>query len=161
MTRDAPYLYLTTVGRITGRLREIEIWFTQRDARYYLLAEHGERSHWVQNIRANPRVRVRVGMRSFEARGRVVTPEADPALVRAVRRMSEKKYGWGDGLLIELVRARRGRPPLRSRGRGRTPRRGAPGSGTGSRRPALQRGRVKRRARLRRRGPGPPGPERG
>lgn len=132
MTRDAPYLYLTTVGRITGRLREIEIWFTQRDARYYLIAEHGERAQWVQNIRANPRVRVRVGTRSFEARGRVVASQADAALVRAVRRLSEKKYGWGDGLVIELARARRGRPRLRSRGGGRTPRRGARRSGAGS-----------------------------
>lgn len=135
MARDALYLYLTTVGRISGRLREIEIWFTQRDGRYYLIAEHGERAHWVQNIRANPRVQVRLGTRRFEARGRVIVPQADPALIRAVRRLSEKKYGWGEGLVIELVRVRRGRARLRSRGGERTPRRGARRRGGGSRGP--------------------------
>ncbi len=48
------FLYLTTTGRLTGRLREIEIWFTQHGGQYYLIAEHGERAHWVRNIQAQP-----------------------------------------------------------------------------------------------------------
>ena len=32
------FLYLTTIGRRTGLPREIEIWFTERDGRYYVIA---------------------------------------------------------------------------------------------------------------------------
>jgi deazaflavin-dependent oxidoreductase (nitroreductase family) len=98
----AKYLYLTTTGRRTGRPREIEIWFTQRGGRYYLVAEHRERAQWVKNLRAEPRVAVRVGRRAFAARARAVDARAEPELARAVRKLSEKKYGWGNGLVVEL-----------------------------------------------------------
>jgi len=96
------YLYLTTTGRRTSRPREIEIWFTQRAGRYYLVAEHRERAQWVQNLMAAPRVAVRVGRRSFAAQARVVDAKAEAELARAVKKLSEKKYGWGNGLVVEL-----------------------------------------------------------
>jgi deazaflavin-dependent oxidoreductase (nitroreductase family) len=101
-SRTAKYLYLTTTGRRTSRPREIEIWFTQRGGRYYLVAEHRERAQWVKNLRAEPRVAVRVGRRSFAAHARVVDAKAEPELARAARTLSEKKYGWGNGLVVEL-----------------------------------------------------------
>lgn len=101
-SRTAKYLYLTTTGRRTGRPREIEIWFTQRGGRYYLVAEHRERAQWVKNLMAEPRVAVRVGRRAFEAQARVVDAKAEPELARTVRTLSEKKYGWGNGLVVEL-----------------------------------------------------------
>ena len=39
------FLYLTTVGRKTGRVHEIEIWFVERDGRLYVLAEHGYKAN--------------------------------------------------------------------------------------------------------------------
>ncbi len=101
-SRTAKYLYLTTTGRRTGRPREIEIWFTQRGSRYYLVAEHRERAQWVKNLMAEPRVAVRVGRRAFAAQARVVDAKAEPELARTVRTLSEKKYGWGKGLVVEL-----------------------------------------------------------
>jgi deazaflavin-dependent oxidoreductase (nitroreductase family) len=101
------YLYLTTIGRRSGRPRRIEIWFTRHEGRYYLVAEHGRRSQWVQNLVAQPAVRARVGTRSFRARARVVDHRAERHLVGAVRRRSEAKYGWGDGLVVELSPVRR------------------------------------------------------
>src|SRR2546427_11161039 len=44
------FLYLTTTGRRTGRPREIEVWFTQRDGRVCSLAEDPDRAHWGRNI---------------------------------------------------------------------------------------------------------------
>ena len=96
------FLYLTTTGRVSGQPREIEIWFTEHAGRYYVIAEHGEHAQWVRNLRAAPRVSVRLGKRSFGATGRVVDPRDEPDLSRAVQRRSEKKYGWGDGLVVEL-----------------------------------------------------------
>ncbi len=110
MSAEPKYLYLTTVGRRSGRPRRIEIWFTRHEGRYYLVAEHGRRARWVQNLLADPAVRARVGARGFRARARVVDHRAERALVGAVRRRSEAKYGWGDGLVVELQPARRGAP---------------------------------------------------
>ena len=100
---EPEFLYLTTTGRRSGQPREIEIWFTERDGRYYLLAEHGEQTGWVQNLRTNPRVTVRVGERAFAASARVVDTSDDYGLRDDVRVRSERKYGWGDGLVVELA----------------------------------------------------------
>jgi deazaflavin-dependent oxidoreductase (nitroreductase family) len=99
-------LYLTTTGRRSGQAREIEIWFTRRAGRYYVIAETGARAQWVQNLHADPRVRWRVGAARFAGRARVVDASAEPALHAAVQARSAAKYGWGDGLVIELTRAR-------------------------------------------------------
>ena len=102
MSREPRYLYLTTTGRLSRRPRRIEIWFTRHEGRYYVVAEHGRRAQWVQNLLADPAVRARVGARSFRARARVVDRGAERDLVGAVRRRSEAKYGWGDGLVVEI-----------------------------------------------------------
>lgn len=107
MSSEPRYLYLTTTGRRSRRPRRIEIWFTRHDGCYYLVAEHGLRARWVQNLLADPAVAVRVGTRRFRARARVVDHRAERSLVGAVRRRSEAKYGWGDGLVVELAPSRR------------------------------------------------------
>jgi deazaflavin-dependent oxidoreductase (nitroreductase family) len=100
---EAEFLYLTTVGRRSGQRREIEIWFTEREGRYYVIAEHLWDAHWVQNIVADPRVNVRVGDEELEACARVIDVALEPDLQHAVQELSEKKYGWGDGLVVELT----------------------------------------------------------
>ena len=99
---EQEFLYLTTRGRKTGRARQIEIWFTRRGRSYYLVSEHCLRAHWVQNLLVEPRVRWRVGMARLDGRARVVRAETAPALVRDIQARSKTKYGWGDGLVIEL-----------------------------------------------------------
>jgi len=44
-----------------------------------------------------------VGKTTFSARARVVDARTERKLARAVRALSEKKYGWGDGLVVELA----------------------------------------------------------
>jgi deazaflavin-dependent oxidoreductase (nitroreductase family) len=97
------FLYLTTTGRQSGAPREIEIWFTERDGRFYIIAEHRERANWVRNMMANPRVRVRVGDRQFDATARIIDDEREPDLARTIKGLSETKYGWSDGLVVELT----------------------------------------------------------
>jgi deazaflavin-dependent oxidoreductase (nitroreductase family) len=95
------YLYLTTQGRITGHPREIEIWFTQREGRFYVIAEYNT-SNWLLNLRAHPEVNVRIAGQSFPARARVLSAESDADLLRTVQDLSRAKYGWGDGTVVEL-----------------------------------------------------------
>lgn len=112
MSPEPKYLYLTTTGRRSGRPRRIEIWFTRHESRYYLVAEHGLKAQWVQNLLADPAVRARVGRRSFRGRARVVDARSERDLVAAIRARSEAKYGWGAGLVVEVAPAgRRGAVP--------------------------------------------------
>ena len=102
VSKPEQFLYLTTTGRKTGRLREIEIWFTERYGRYYVIAEY-DSSQWVQNVRASADVRVRVGATSFAARARILSVEQDRDLLRVVQELSHDKYGWGEGTVVELT----------------------------------------------------------
>ncbi len=97
------FLYLTTIGRKTGLPREIEIWFIICRERFYLFCEHGEAAGWVRNIRRSPKVSVRVGDRRVEATARVLDREREPQLWDEVQALAERKYGWGDGLPVEIT----------------------------------------------------------
>ncbi len=96
------YLYLTTQGRKSGLPREIEIWFTHRDGRFYLVAEYPN-SNWVQNLRADSEARVRVAGQRFAVHARFVAPDTEPELHRAIAALSRGKYGWGEGTIVELI----------------------------------------------------------
>jgi len=97
------YLYLTTTGRVTGQAREIEIWFAEHGGRFYLVAER-ESANWVRNIQAQPQVKVRVGDAEFNAIARVVH-DGEPGLAAIVKALFDAKYGWSDGVMVELAPA--------------------------------------------------------
>ena len=62
-----------------------------------------ERANWVRNIRADPRVQVRVGDRQFEGTGRPLEDAEEPELAGAIKALFDAKYGWSDGLIVELA----------------------------------------------------------
>ena len=95
------YLYLTTRGRKSGGPRQIEIWFTHRLGRLYVIAEYAT-SHWLKNLQATPEVEVRVGTHNFSGQARALSEVEDADLIRAVQELSRAKYGWGDGVVVEL-----------------------------------------------------------
>jgi deazaflavin-dependent oxidoreductase (nitroreductase family) len=103
MAADPEFLYLTTTGRRSGQPREVELWFAARAGRYYVVAEHRQDAAWVQNLSVEPRVDVRVGDATFAARARAVPESQEPDLVVAVQELFERKYGWGEGLVVELT----------------------------------------------------------
>src|SRR5215475_4257747 len=100
---DKQFLYLTTIGRTTGLPREIEIWFIVRRERFYLFAETREAAGWVKNIRRNPNVTVRIGEWQSDATARVLDRHTDGKLWGKVAAIARRKYGWGDGLPVEIT----------------------------------------------------------
>jgi len=100
---DEKVLHLTTIGRRTGLSREIEIWFVVRDGRFYLFAERGEAAAWVKNIRCDHQVSVRIRERHLDATARVLGREIDRELWDDVAAQAARKYGWGDGLPVEIT----------------------------------------------------------
>lgn len=94
---DARVLYLETIGRVSGRPHEIEIWFASDGATVWLRSGGGDRADWVRNLRANPAVRLRIGTRWCTGTAAVI---ADPVTDRIVRtQVAAKYYGLRDGEL--------------------------------------------------------------
>jgi len=87
--------YLQTVGRTSGQPRTIEIWFATDGERLFLLSGGRDRAHWVRNLRANPRVRIRLGGRSLDGTARIIEGQERE---QAAREMLAAKYqGWMPG----------------------------------------------------------------
>lgn len=99
---DEDFCYLTTVGRVTGRPHEIEIWFALDDQTLYMLSGGRDRSDWVKNLERNPKVAVRIGDESFEGRARVVEDAEEDELAR---RLLVEKYERRPGSLSNWRRA--------------------------------------------------------
>ena len=94
----APFCYLTTTGRVSGRPHTIEIWFALRDRTLYLLSGGGDRSDWVRNLLARAEVTVRIGRRDaagLAGRARVVAPGSDEG--ELARELVTAKYQPGYG----------------------------------------------------------------
>jgi deazaflavin-dependent oxidoreductase (nitroreductase family) len=96
------YLYLTTRGRVTGQPREIEIWFVSYDNRFFVIAEYAT-SKWVRNIREHPVVSARVAETNVSGRARFIDPAVEPELATRVETLFRAKYGWGQGLIVEIT----------------------------------------------------------
>lgn len=96
------YLYLTTMGWKSGKPHKIEIWYVEHGDCYYLVSEMRERSHWVQNIRHNSTIQVRVGEHHFTGIGRVLDANMEPDLYKTISNLMDAKYNWSDGLIVEL-----------------------------------------------------------
>jgi hypothetical protein len=82
--------------------REIEIWFVVYCDHFYLFAETREAAAWIKNVRRNPEILVRIGDRQIGATARVLDRETDRELWDQVAAIADCKYGWGDGLPMEI-----------------------------------------------------------
>ena len=92
---DDGVCHLQTTGRTSGRPRTIEIWFATDGERIFMLAGGRDRAHWVRNLRAEPRVRLRIGGRTLDGLARVIDGESNDPVAR---RMQEAKYQrWREG----------------------------------------------------------------
>ena len=86
---DDDFCYLTTCGRVSGELHEIEIWFAVEGRTVFMLAGAGGRSDWVRNLQVTPAVTVRVRDITYDADARVI---ADPTEERRARTALFDKY---------------------------------------------------------------------
>ena len=100
---DAKVLYLTTTGHRSGQARTIEIWFTCYQDKLYLNAERAYKAQWVANVIQNPQVQVRIKNQEFAGQARVLDRQQDDDLWQVVAELSRQKYGWGEGLPVEIV----------------------------------------------------------
>ena len=59
--RQLPVTMLETIGRKSGQPRRTAVGGRVIDNQFWMVAEHGEHSDYVRNIKANPAVRIRIG----------------------------------------------------------------------------------------------------
>jgi len=69
---DEKYIYLTTIGRNTGRSHTVELWFAMAGGKIYLSHE-GAYTDWMKNIIENNLVEYRIRDIHFKGRARIVT----------------------------------------------------------------------------------------
>lgn len=93
------FALLETTGRRTGRTRRTPVGNGLEGDTFWLVAEHGERCHYVHNLLANPNVQVKVGRRR---RSGVASPvRGDDAWAR--RHAIDRANGLGgriDGVIF-------------------------------------------------------------
>ncbi|MFF9346820.1 nitroreductase/quinone reductase family protein [Streptomyces sp. NPDC014734] len=93
--RSRSQILLETTGRTSGLRRSTPVGGRRIGREFWLVSEFGERSQYIRNIRADPRVRVRIAGRWYDgvahplpqddARARLRTlPRYNSAVVRAV-----------------------------------------------------------------------------
>ena len=90
---------LTHVGRKTGKLHEVTIWFVLDGDKLYIGTANVSRQ-WVQNLQKTPKVKLSVGGENFTATARFLTDCAEHECAMAAIR---RKY-WMFRPIIELGR---------------------------------------------------------
>lgn len=85
------FAYLTTTGRTSGKSHRIEIWFGVHDGRIYLMSGGRDRSDWVRNLQADPRVMIEIAGETNAGVATILTEtsEAD----QLARTILVEKYG--------------------------------------------------------------------
>ena len=104
---DAPFCYITTIGRRTGNPHTIAIWFAAAPTGSALYVLTYRRSDTVRNARKNSEVTVRIDDTVYRAAARIVDPGSDEGA--QARRLVVDKYqspgasdleSWGAGALV-------------------------------------------------------------
>jgi hypothetical protein len=76
-----------------GDLRETKVWFVLLDGEAYLRTS---RSRWLENLRRDPELVLRIEGRDYEARAEEV---AGDEIVERVDAASRAKYGWQEAII--------------------------------------------------------------
>ena len=103
-TKSEPqFLYLYTLGWKTGRQHKIEIWFVEYAGRHYIISERKNNAHWVRNILHNSKVSYSVNNTTLKGVARIVNREKESELAAEVSKLMNTKYGWSNGVIVELI----------------------------------------------------------
>jgi hypothetical protein len=102
LPNKSQFLYLTTRGWKTGKQHTIEIWFVGYGQRYYVMSERRYKAHWVQNILHNQKIKFSSNNIISEGNARIISKDDAPELSSEIQKLMKTKYGWNEGLIIEL-----------------------------------------------------------
>jgi deazaflavin-dependent oxidoreductase (nitroreductase family) len=92
-------MLLTTIGRKSGLPRVTPLQYEEVDGDYYIASARGSAADWFKNICANPRVRVQIRDREFDAIGEAVT---DPIRIADFIQLRLKRHPVMIRLIVHL-----------------------------------------------------------
>lgn len=99
------YAVLETIGRRTGAPRRVPVGGVKQGETVWIVSEHGARAGYIRNLRANPRVRVKVreGLRVRWRTGEAhVLPDDDPHARQ--RKMWRGRPGvWLNAMMVRVM----------------------------------------------------------
>ncbi len=101
MSQQPQFLYLITRGWKTAKHHKIEIWFVEYNENYYIISERKKYAHWIRNVLHDSNVSFIVNNKTLEGYARLVDSK-ESELITNVSNLMNKKYGWSDGLIVEL-----------------------------------------------------------
>lgn len=99
------FLYLSTIGRVTGNAHTIEIWFVEHEECYYLCSGNYRDADWVKNIVQNASVKFYIAQQEQDnpsAHPAQATVVSDDVLITILGEKFKAKYNWNEGLFIEI-----------------------------------------------------------
>jgi deazaflavin-dependent oxidoreductase (nitroreductase family) len=91
MVEKNKYIYLTTMGRRTGRPHTVELWFAVVRGETIYLSHEGELTDWMKNILKDSQIRFRIGRDWFRGKARIV--EDDGSFEKGKHALYLKYYG--------------------------------------------------------------------
>lgn len=97
---DEENCYLSTVGRRSGRVHEVEIWFGVVGDTLYLISGYGPTADWFRNALVTPEVTVRVQDQRRRGTARELL---DATERRTVGELMGAKYPWDGDPSIGLT----------------------------------------------------------
>lgn len=96
--KSEKFIYLTTVGRKTGKAHTVELWFASQNARIFLSHE-GEPTDWMKNLISNKRVSAKISVFKFNADARIASDDGSREVGKRV--LYEKYYGPANKKMID------------------------------------------------------------
>ena len=66
------------------------------------MSERRKGAHWLQNILRDSKISFQVNNQTFNGHGRVIENVVEENSILRVSELMDKKYGWSDGLVVEL-----------------------------------------------------------
>ncbi|WP_030906739.1 nitroreductase/quinone reductase family protein [Streptomyces sp. NRRL F-5126] len=85
-SRNPAQVLLETTGRVSGEPRRTPVGGRRAGQVFWIVSEHGERSQYVRNIAADPRVRVRIKGRWYAGTARLLHDDDPRARLRSLPR---------------------------------------------------------------------------
>jgi deazaflavin-dependent oxidoreductase (nitroreductase family) len=82
---------LTTIGRKSGKPRNVTIWITTDGRRLFIRSGQGFKRDWPQNLMARGEGTLQLGGQPIKVKPRHVT---DPGEARSISQLVRKKYGF-------------------------------------------------------------------
>jgi deazaflavin-dependent oxidoreductase (nitroreductase family) len=104
MRRVPAMTLLETTGRNSGRPRRTPVGGRLAGSQFWMVSEFGERAQYVRNIKANPRVRLRVRGRWYAGTARLAPEDDARARLRTLPRINSAAVSAiGSGLLTVRI----------------------------------------------------------